>query len=203
MSRCLPGRYQLSFRANVSDVSIPFPAHMHSPHWQRYNSLGDRTKDITVPLFILCPPLKDSIMCNPMPRQTPQAWTHSPLFPTTKKTALLFSHRLMPAFFFFFKNPPTYHGWYGQDGVIDLSKASCQRIAFGNQMILLSCSRQHVPWSGIRPAIIRNSRDRIACNVMLCPWQPRRGGLIDVFEETFSALFSKWSTVETYCFNCH
>lgn len=83
MSRSLPGWYQLSFRDNVSDVSIPFPVPMHSPHWHRYNGLEDRTNDILAHLFSLCPPLKDSIMCNPMPRQTPRAWTHSPLFPTT------------------------------------------------------------------------------------------------------------------------
>lgn len=89
--------------------------------------------------------------------------------------------------------------WHEQDGVIDLSEASCQRVAFGNQTILLSCSRQHFPWSGIRPAIIfiSNSRDRIARNVMLCPWQPRRGGLkSNVFEVAFSALSSKWSALK-------
>lgn len=83
MSRSLPGWYQLSFRDNVSDVSIPSPVPEHSPHWHRYNGFEDRTNDILASLFSLCPPLKDSIMCNLTPRQTPQAWTHSPLFPTT------------------------------------------------------------------------------------------------------------------------
>lgn len=64
--------------------------------------------------------------------------------------------------------------WHRGNGVIDLSKLSCQRVAFGNQMILHSCSRQRSPWSGIRPAIICNSSDSIAHNVMLCPWQPVR-----------------------------
>lgn len=75
MPRSLPGWYQLSFRDNVSDVSIPFPVPVHSPLWRRYNSLDDRTNDILAPLFSLCLPLKGLIMCNPMPSTTPQAWT--------------------------------------------------------------------------------------------------------------------------------
>lgn len=198
MSRSLPGRYRLSFRDNVSDVSIPFPVPMHSQHWRWYNSLEDRTNDIPAPLFSFCLPLKDSIMCNPMPRHnTTSLDPFTAVSDNLEDRIAIHPQAFFPSFFF---NPPTYHGWHGQDSVIDLSKASCQRVAFGNQTILLGCCRQHGPWSGIRPAIICNSRDRIACNVMLCPWQPRRGGLVaffksNVFEEAFAALSSKWSAL--------
>lgn len=196
MPHSLPGWYQLSFRDNVSDVSIPFPVSVHSPHWRRYNSPEDRTNDILAPLFSPCPPLKDSIMCNPMPRHNIASLDPFTAVSDNLDDRIAIHPRAYASLFFSSPDPPTYRGWHGQDGVIDLSKASCQRVAFGTQTALLPCSRQHSPWSGIRPAIICNSGDRSARHVMLCPWQPRRGGVIAFFknivvEGAFSALSSK------------
>lgn len=100
------------------------------------------------------------------PWTTPQAWTHSPPFPTTSTTELLFIKGLISAFCPFCR-------WHRLDSLMDLSKASRQRVAFGNQTVTLSCSQQHSPWSGIRPAIVCSSRNTIACNVILCYWQAR------------------------------
>lgn len=126
MSRSLPGWFQLSFRDNVCDVSIPFPVLMHSPHWRRYNSLDDRTNDILASLFSLCPPLKDSIMCNPMPRHNTTSLDAYTAVSDNLEDRIAIHPGAHASLFFFFI-PPTYRGWHGQDGVIDLSKASCQR----------------------------------------------------------------------------
>lgn len=124
MSRSLPGAYQLSFRDNVSDVSIPFSVVMHSPDWRRHKSTEDRTNDILALLFSVCPLLRDSIICNPMPRH------NTSLDPFTAVSDNLVDRiAIQPQAYgllFFFK-PPTYHGWHGQDSVIDPSKASFQR----------------------------------------------------------------------------
>lgn len=177
---------------------LPFPVCIHSPHWYRYNSLRDRTNDI--PAALLYSP---SVLLS-------KTWLCVTLCPGKHYKLGTIHHCFQQedsipihsqAYDGLFLNPPTYHRWYGQDGVIDLSKASCQRIAFGNQTSLLSCSLQHVPWSGIRPPIACNSGDRIACIVILYPWRSRRGGLIAVFDAAFSALFSTWPTVNVIaCF---
>lgn len=107
----------------------------------RYNSLDERTNDIlAVPLFSPCLPLKDSIMCNPTPRQTTQTWSHLKLFPTTREDQIAI-HSPVSACFFLSTSQHCASG-LEEYGVIDLSKRSCQRIAFGNQMILLCCSQQ-------------------------------------------------------------
>lgn len=101
MSRSLPGRYQLSFRDNVSDVSIPFPVLVYSPHWRRYNSLEDRTNDILAPLFSLCPPLKDSIMCNPMPRHNTTSLDPFTVSDNLKNRIAIHQLAYVSLFFFF------------------------------------------------------------------------------------------------------
>lgn len=106
-----------------------------------YNSLDERTNGIwAVPLFSPCLPLKDSIMWNPTPRQTAQAWSHLQLFPTTREDQIAIHSPVSACFFL----STSQHSSGGREefGVIDLSKRSCQRIAFGNQMILLCCSQQ-------------------------------------------------------------
>lgn len=93
---------QLSFvKKNVLDVSVLLVVYMYSSHWCRYNGLDNRTNDICAErLFSLCLLLKDLIMCNLMPRQTPHHWFHLLLFPITQRTKLLFFCRLMAASFY-------------------------------------------------------------------------------------------------------
>lgn len=92
----------------------------------------------------------------------------------------------------FYPSSYTSRGWHEQDGVIDLSKASCQTAAFGNETLLLGCSGQHSAWSGSVPLLSVMAQIGLH-NVMWRPWQAR---LLQKkqFENTFSALSSKWPT---------
>ena len=151
----LPGWYHLSFRDNVSDVSIPSPVPMHSPHWHRYNGLGDRTNDIPPP-----PTHSASVLLS-------KTWLCVTLYALASATSLdpftTVSDSIdihpqacasLPTSVLLFFTPLIYHRWRGHDGVIDPWKARCPPdggggggggVVFGNQTALLSYSRAARP----------------------------------------------------------
>ena len=178
----------ITCHSEIMSQMFPYlPVPMHSPHWHRYNGLGDRTNDIPPPP----PPHSASVLLS-------KTWLCVTLYalasapsldPFTTVSDSIDIHpqacASLPTSVLLFFTPLIYHRWRGHDGVIDPWKARCPPDGGGGgggvresdcSSQLLSGGTANDQESGQLLSV--TGGDGIDCDVVLCPWQPQRGGLL-------------------------